>query len=429
MKIDISLIRVSNGKIHYKLSVSRPMRKYFVQLDSYVDYIGVDLTSINDSLLIIPMLFTIAPFAWAIGADIHVDEIDASALKSLKKVKEIYRKFPSKFSFAGDIFPQKIVSNNFGGSRTGLLFSGGVDSMTSYLRHKDTRPDFISIWGLPDLPHFEKVFWKRTFTNISCLARLDSVTAFQVKTNILRSINIELLGREFGVKWFLEAACDPFLLGFTAPISALRGLGTILIASSYTQDYQSVPAAHPLIDENMAWADVRVKHDGFELSRQQKLKYLVQSENQRYLAYLRVCWDNALEKNCGDCEKCMRTITGLAVEGINPNLCNFNVDPKTFPLIKSCFVQRKISFNKSQQFMWEDIQNSIDTETEEDICGSKEFLTWLKEYNLQQYRASKFRTLLREIQRALRYKRNSLLSLTRKVKCYYYIGLSRFKIM
>jgi hypothetical protein len=429
LEIDISIIRVSDDKIQYKLSVSRPLKKYFLTFESYIEYLGADLKSVNDSLLIIPMLCTIAPIAWATGANIHVAEIDASFLTSLKKVKEVYRKFKSNFSFAGDIYSRKIVSNSFNGSRTGLLFSGGVDSLTSYLRHKDLKPDFISIWGLPDLPQFEKMFWQRTFTDISCLASLDSLSVFQVKTDILRSINFELLGIEFRIKWFVEAAFGPFMLGFTAPLSVLRGLGTIMIASSYTEDYRGFSASHPLIDENISWADVRVEHDGFELSRQQKLKYLVRAENRRYLEHLRVCWDNALKTNCGDCEKCMRTITGLAVEGIDPNTCNFKVDSKTFPLIKECFLQGMISFNQSQLYMWKDIQNNIGANVKEDIYGSKEFLTWLKEYDLPQYKADKIRTLLRDIHRLYRYKRNFLPSFTRKLKCYYLIALARFRIV
>jgi hypothetical protein len=371
----------------------------------------------------------IAPVAWATGADIRVDEADASLLESLAKVKEVFRRFKYNFSFNGSIYPGKVISNRFNGSRTGLLFSAGVDSMTSYLRHKDARPDFISIMGLPDLPHFEERFWRRVRKDISCTANMDSISVFEVKTDMLRSLNLELLAVEFGFNWFVGAAFSLFLLGFTAPITAIRGIGRVIIASSYTEDYQGISGSHPLIDNSVSWADVRVMHDGFELSRQQKLRYLAQNQNRPYLEHLRVCWDNALETNCGDCEKCMRTITGLAVEGVDPAKCNFSLDSGTFPLMRDCFEKGKIALNASQVYMWKDVQNSIPPEIGNDYFGSRKFLAWLRQYDFSQYRANTTRTLLRNASRLFRYKRNSLPSVLRKLKSYWYIGLSRTKLL
>ncbi len=428
-QIAVDRPELSGNTIRFRLHVSRPLRKYFLNDASYVQYDGIDLKKVDNSLLAIPVLSMIAPIAWAVGVNIHAAELDASYLQCLAKVKDAYRSVHTNFSFSGDISAEKVIPNRFDGGRTGLLFSGGVDSLTSYLRHKNLKPDFISIWGLPDIPPFEERFWDRMWTDIRALADLDGITTFQVKTDMFRNINHELLTRQFGTGWFVGVAFGLFMLGLCAPVTAVRQIKTIIIASSYTDDFKGRYGSHPLIDNNVSWADVKVIHDGFELSRQQKLNYLCKEQNARYLSHLRVCWDSALKTNCGDCEKCMRTIVGLVIEGIDPNNCNFQVDRKTLPLIKDCFRKGRIALNEGPSFMWRDLQKHIPDHINEDIYGSREFLKWLKEYDLSQYRENKLNKFLWEVQRLYRYKRTNVPSGLRKLKCYYYIALDKLGLI
>jgi len=417
--------------IRFRLHVPKPLRKYFLSDISYVKYDGIDLKKVDKSILAIPMLSILIPIAWAVGADIHVAELDASYLQCLAKVKDAYKRFLPNFSFSGIISAEKVISNQFGGNRTGLLFSGGVDSLTSYLRHQDLKPDFISIWGLPDIPHFEDRFWHRMWTDICSLASLDGITAFQVKTNMYRNINHELLSREFGVSWFTDASFSLFMLSLCAPLTAIREIGTIIIAASGSEDYkgQSGYGSHPSIDNNISWADTRVIHDGFELPRQQKLEFLCKGQNDRYLSHLRVCWDSALETNCGDCEKCMRTIVGLVIEGADPNKCNFQVDNKTFPFIRDCFNKGIIALPEAQLYYWRGMQKHIPEHINQDIYGSRQFLEWLREYDLSQYKVNKLNKLIWDARRLYRYKRTTTPSILRKLKCYYYIALDKLGLI
>ena len=428
-QIAVDRPELSGNTIRFRLHVSSPLRKYFLNNVSYVQYDGIDLKKVNNSLLAIPVLSMIAPIAWAVGADIRAAELDASYLQCLAKVKDAYRIVHTNFSFSGDISAEKVIPNKFDGGRTGLLFSGGVDSLTSYLRHRDLKPDFISIWGLPDIPPFEERFWDRMWTDIRSLADLDGITTFQVKTDMFRNINHELLTRQFGTGWFVGVAFGLFMLGLCAPVTTVRQIKTIIIASSYTEDFKGRYGSHPLIDNHVSWADVKVVHDGFELSRQQKLNYLCKEQNARYLSHLRVCWDSALKTNCGDCEKCMRTIVGLVIEGIDPNNCNFHVDRKTFPLIRDCFRKGRITLHEGQLFTWRDLQKHIPDQINEDIYGSREFLEWLKGYDLSQYKENKLNKFLWEAQRLYRYKRTNAPSGLRKLKCYFYIALDKLRLI
>jgi hypothetical protein len=428
-QIAVDSPELSGNTIRFRLHVARPLRKYFLNDVSYVQYDGIDLKKVDNSVLAIPVLSMLAPIAWAVGADIHAVELDASFLKSMAKVKDVYRGVHTNFSFSGDISAGKVIPNRFKGDRTGLLFSGGVDSLTSYLRNRDLKPDFISIWGLPDIPPFEEKFWDRMWSDIMFLANLDGINTFQVKTDMFRNINHELLTRQFGTGWFVGAAFALFMLGLCAPVTAIRGIGTVIIASSYTEDFKGRYGSHPSIDNNVSWADVRVVHDGFELSRQQKLNYLCKEQNARYLSHLRVCWDSALSTNCGDCEKCMRTIVGLVIEGADPNNCNFHVDGKTLPLIKDCFLKGRVELDEGPDFMWIDLQKHIPDQINKDIYGSKEFLEWLKEYDLSQYKVNKLSKFIWDARRLYRYKRTNVPSGLRKLKSYYYIALDKLGFM
>ena len=430
MEIDLAGLSVSDNKIQFKLHVPKTLRKYFLQDTSYVQYdSAIDLRNVDDSVLAIPMVSLIAPIAWAVGADVRTNELDAAYLQSINKVKHVYRSIYSHFSFSGDIQAKKPVWNEFGGKRTGMLFSGGVDSLTSYLKHRDEKPDMVSIWGLRDIPPFEEKFWSRMWADICGLANHEGVRAFQVKTDMLHNTNHELLSKEFGVSWWGEVAHGLWALGLCAPVTAIRGIGTLIIASTYTEDFEGPTGAHPSVDNNVSWTDVKVVHDGYELSRQQKLQYLCRQENLPYLSYLRVCWDSALKTNCGNCEKCVRTIVGLVTAGVDPNNCNFDIDAKTLPRIKDCFLKGKMALREGELFDWVDLQRHIPERIDADISGSREFLPWLRKFDLSRYKTNKLRRFLHTARRICCSRRTKAPSVKRKMKCYYYIALARLKLL
>lgn len=373
----------------------------------------------------------IAPVSWAVGADIKVPELDATYLKSLKTVKEVFRNSHYPFSFSGDIRAEAEVANEFGRKRTAVLFSGGVDPLTSYLKHKNEKPDLISIRGLPDIPPFEQGFWSRVYTDILHLANCDGVQAFQVKTDMLMNLNRELLSKDFGVLWYPQIAVGLFLLSLCAPVTAVRGIGTIFIASSFTEEHQGHSGTNPFTDNKVSWADINVIHDSYELSRQGEMRYLCQKENLPYLSHLRVCNETARasKTNCGNCEKCMRTMISLLLEGFDPNKCNFTLDSKKLPYIRDSLIKGRIALGEAQLFFWRDIQRHIPKEINIDIFGSREFFAWLRTYDLTRYRKNKLRSFLWTSHYLFQNKRMRSPYIKRKIQCYYYIILARLKLV
>jgi len=233
-------------------------------------------------------------------------------------------------------------------------------------------------------------------------SRQEQVKLNLIRTNVEKVINRELLYEKFGLNWWIQVYFGLFLTSSCAPLTHFENIGTLLIASGGTREWKYPTGSDPLLDSNIRWADVNVVHDGYEISRQGKIKHLIRkyvNETGNY-PFLRVCTKQSFS-NCSKCEKCFRTITGLVLEGIDPNKCGFqNVDSKTLDLIKASFingdlarglkrsslVERKRRFigRMSDVFFWEDIQKHIP----ETISGSKncgEFFRWLKDFDIQRH--------------------------------------------
>ncbi len=190
--------------------------------------------------------------------------------------------------------------------------------------------------------------------------------------------------------WWASVQHGMGLLGICAPLTAVHDIQKIYIASSMAKGITGKPwkswGSHPLIDDNVAWADLTVSHDGVELSRQEKIRFAIKPyiENTKNYPWFMVCNDprrgNVL--NCSICEKCSRTIVGLALEGIDPNLCGFKVDDRTFDHIKRKLLMRRLRFTHKQPNMWRDIQSCIPDPIISDIHGSRAFFEWLRTYEV-----------------------------------------------
>jgi len=112
---------IKNRLLLFKLSYSKNVKKYFLNDLFYAEY-DEDIRNASKSILQVLFVSNLINVAWAIDADIHVE---------------------------------KVVSNSFSDKGYGLLFSGRIDSATSYIRHKNKKPNLIKVWGA-DIPLTEK---------------------------------------------------------------------------------------------------------------------------------------------------------------------------------------------------------------------------------------------------------------------------------
>lgn len=189
------------------------------------------------------------------------------------------------------------------GSRVGTFFSGGLDSFFTLLKHRDEITDLIHIYGFQRQP---------------------SDIALRQRTSEL----VRRAGAEFGKNVIeVESNYRSFLKPYVSHTHLAHGaslatvghlLGPefhrIYIAATYHRDALFPWGSHPDLDPLWSTESLDVVHDGCEATRVDKARLVAQSDIA--LQSLRVCHHNPRENlNCGECEKCIRTMINLAAVG------------------------------------------------------------------------------------------------------------------
>ncbi len=390
----VELTDKASGRLSFKISVSDCISKYFKGREFFVKY-NNDVADIAESILYVPAIANVAPVSWAIGANLHVKELDETFIESLHAIKEVMSGIYLDFSCAGDICVENIVSNRFGHRGSAQLFTGGIDSLATYARHRDEKPDFISY---AIFKPFSRPLQNLIYKGLSEFAQKEGVAFHIVESNMNDFFNQRNLLSSYGhylyeASWWASVQHGMGLLGMCAPLTAVSDIQKIYIASSATKNMPKRPlklwGSHPLIDSKVAWADVKVCHDSSERSRQEKIRFAIKPyiENTKNYPPITVCNDARRGEilNCSRCEKCSRTIVGLALEGIDPNLCGFKVDDRTFDHIKRKLLMPELRFADDDPNMWRDIQACIPDTITSDLYGSKTFFEWLKGLKVMDY--------------------------------------------
>jgi hypothetical protein len=196
--------------------------------------------------------------------------------------------------------------------RAGFFFTGGIDSLATLrgnrldfaLHHPGAFKDGLVIFGLEvdTTQAFEHVV-----KHLSGLAQQADLTVIPVYTN----------ERYLEADWdFWRDVSEGAVLAAAAHALGRR-LTAATIASSY--DIPNLPylASHPMLDPFYSSYDVRIRHDGAALSRFEKTRLLVGWD--LGLQHIRVCNQTAQYQadrlNCGQCEKCLRTMLALLAVG------------------------------------------------------------------------------------------------------------------
>lgn len=188
-------------------------------------------------------------------------------------------------------------------------FSGGVDSCFSVFRHSGLsalhpkRPlgGALIMHGF-DIPLEQPHVFARAVDRARRLTDVAGLSLFTGATNL----------RILSAPWE-----DTFATGVAAALSFFApafGFGLIPSFQEWTHarlDHGSNPITDPLLSSDT----FALVHDGAGFSRIDKLRHLTRWP--AALQNLRVCWaGQQLHRNCGRCEKCLRTILMLKLCGV-----------------------------------------------------------------------------------------------------------------
>ncbi|NMH29514.1 hypothetical protein [Flavobacterium silvaticum] len=349
----------SDGKtITYDYDVSAAVSKYFTSEKLFVSF-DADVSQVPQSIAIVPLLSNLMPIAWFAGFDVVVDEVDADFSDALKQLKLEWQKhYPFVADKKSKLIASNIVPNKIDGTKSAMLFSGGVDAFATYFRHYDETPDLITIQGA-DIELTDTKQWNdvKSFNQNEPILKRNSKHYIQTNFQKFYTYKVDYLLPNLG--WWANVQHGMALIGITAPLSWVEKYNTVYIASTRSEHMEfNAWGSMPEIDNEIKWAGLKVIHDGFELRRQDKVDAIVEAVQKIGTeTTIRVCYSEfkADALNCSECEKCIRTIFGVMVSGDNPNRYGFKADGSVYDKIVTTLNRGFKS--RGNQFFWEEISD------------------------------------------------------------------------
>ena len=299
--------------------------------------------AIDDSKLVDPatfdgFVFGILLYAMKLGRTLRVHgPMSRSALYNLQELQSVWLRWrPDRYRRI-DIEPDLIVDLERlkPGRRAIAAFSGGVDGTFTALRHAGRAAGAAS-FNLDTvlMVHGFDVALDRPDDFVRLVESTQPfLSSLGLQRRIVRTNSKELRLQDWRDSFGNELAACLHLFAKEFEFG--------LIGSSEPYDKLFLPVgSSPITDGLLSGDSFGVVHDGAGYSRTEKIALLV--PNLQAVAGLHVCWEGPEQyRNCGSCEKCVRTrLNFLAVGVSNPSCFTGNLDldavdnmPIAFPVL------------------------------------------------------------------------------------------------
>lgn len=361
--LSVKKINISDEgkKVTFDYELSKEIKKYFSSQKFFVEY-DVVIASVPENILIIPFLANVLPISWFAGFDVYVNELDKEFYEAMSKVKLQFEKFyPKILERKSNLIVENLIDSqeeiNF--TKNAMLFSGGVDAYTTYLRHFEEKLDLITIWGA-DIKLNEEDQWQELYNYSQNTELIKNNDKFFIKTNLRDFYTFKVDKLLVNLGWWGKVQHGLALTCICAPLAYIKKYSIIYIASSYTrkENYDFIIwGSMPEIDNDISWAITNIKHDADELTRQEKINEIIsKSRELKVKPKLRVCYNEfKSELNCNTCEKCCRTIFAIMIMNECPNKYGFNIDIGIFDYLNK--IMKKRFTSEGNRLFWIEIYN------------------------------------------------------------------------
>lgn len=245
--------------------------------------------------------------------------VDARLLEQVRQVVRVWRAwYPTMHDVSIDA-PTSTPEARVDPPLAASMFTGGVDSFFTALRHAAGEgtpstveiPDLLFVHGF-DVQLSNMSAWTHVTESLQPAA--DSLG----KRLVLVASNLR--DTRFGAADWGRLAHGAALAGVGHALGARYD--TILIGSSSGYRDLRPWGSHPLTDPMFSSTSVRILHDGAEFSRMQKVEYVVRSAIA--LRHLRTCWQSPTGDNCQRCNGCYRTMLALDALGALDECATFD---------------------------------------------------------------------------------------------------------
>jgi hypothetical protein len=353
------------------------------------------LDSIPPGILVIPLLGGLVPLSWIVDCHIVAGDVDEAYLEALAEVRGVMEKAFPALKFRGSIEARPVRSDSaWNPDKYCLLYSGGVDSTTSYVRNRDRNPALLMVKGTPDVRLSETEYWQRTMERIPPALSAIKAELHVVETNSLDIIDERALRYHVHTEeisgWWENFAHGLFLTSTCAPFTYFSNTGKLLIASSYTPATAKPIGSMPESDEKIRWGGLRVIHDSFDISRFEKIRDhlspFIQSQGGAFPIKLCLGKEKRLscgKLNCGLCDKCLTTELMFLETGIDPSRCDFDMSKFSPSRVRAGLENGYIKMPEAPNSWRYIIQNArpIRPELAAKYRGVDDFLAWISKWD------------------------------------------------
>jgi len=359
----VSIIK-KDCSIQYQFETSDKLACYFTDKPFVVEY-PESIMSVPDAVLAVTFVCSVLPIVWLTNAELIIPELDMDFYNSIPIFEKGYIDMYPDAEFLGKITVNNIVNCRKEGQKGAVaFFSGGLDATTTLLRHLDEKPDLLSILG-SDIGYDNEQGWKPIQNAIDEISKEYNLKHINIRSSFRLFDEEDELDKQFSDKlhdgWWHGVKNGIGLIGHSAPYVWLHSKKVVYIASSYCKaDGKVTCASDSTIDNYVKFCGVNVVHDGYELGRQEKARYLVEyrRNNPTKKISMHVCWESVDGHNCCACEKCYRTMMAIWIEGDNPKNYGFEYSPK---ILKKIYIKMAFDYSYAEQVakFWERIKEAM----------------------------------------------------------------------
>ena len=166
---------VNEGLVEYRFSVSGSLKQYFTTDVMYIQY-NESVEDIPESILTVPFVASILPLMWVTNTVMWVKELDRTFYDSIHKIRDAYQRLYSHYQLHGNLVAANLLDNVLTIEKDALLlFSGGLDANSTYVRHHSKHPLLFNIQG-----------WYKNLTDVDNAAEADikNIASFAKAENL-----------------------------------------------------------------------------------------------------------------------------------------------------------------------------------------------------------------------------------------------------
>lgn len=235
---------------------------------------------------------------------------------------------------------QTDLNHSAAAERSGLCFTCGADSFYSLLTHLPPPSDLVFAHGY-DIPVDD---WRRLKTiqkSLREVSRARNMNLHIIRTN-LRSHRL-----------FKTVSWERTHGAALAALGHLLGdrISRLIIASSYRYEFERPWGSSWLLDPHWSSSTVAIEHDDATKGRHEKLMQL--SQEPLAQKHLQVCWSLKSDVgNCGECEKCLRTMVTLEISDAL-HLCR--TFPRSVPIAE--LIDRRKKLPTHLHVLWKELRD------------------------------------------------------------------------